>query len=118
MANLWPEREREKGSERETKTNVYYFKFRVDQFYCARNWAKVCTYRTGGEWGVSAPFCRGPHGASINFYDAPANVAAAKKYKNVCDACNMHVANFGCSSPSPPHPSTQIAICSRTERKQ
>lgn len=55
---IYGQRGREKGRwrDRETKTNVYYFKFRVDQFYCARNWAKVCSYRTGGWWGVSAPF--------------------------------------------------------------
>lgn len=35
---------------------------------------------TGREGDGAYPpiFGRGPHGASINFYDAPANVAAAK----------------------------------------
>lgn len=51
MANLWPEKERDREREEQgrwqTKTNVYYFKFRVDQFYCATNWAKECSCGRG-----------------------------------------------------------------------
>lgn len=39
--------QRKRKRKRERKTNVYYFKFRVDQFYCATNWAKECSYGRG-----------------------------------------------------------------------
>lgn len=102
MANLWPEKERDREEKEswETKTNVYYFKFRVDQFYCATNWAKECSYGRGRSihqflWRPSE--CR-RRGKNIKPYAMHAT-------------CTWRISD---AVPPPPsdHAATQIAICS------
>lgn len=69
MANLWPEREREIG--RRSKGDG-----KQKQMFIISNSVSInsIVLQTGPK---NAP--AGEGGASINFYDAPANVAAAAK---------------------------------------
>lgn len=67
MANLWPEKERDRERERDVKQK---------QMFIISNSVSInsIVLQTGPK---NAPMGEG--GASINFYDAPANVAAAAK---------------------------------------